>query len=91
MSLEWYIGDKEPEYIECKASTETDEDDPPCSADTMLYLFSSMQYLICCLTFSISKPFRKPVTSNPLYLVSVILIAAWQTYVIFHLDPVTEE
>lgn len=57
--------------MKCVPTTEDLEDDPPCSYNSMLFEFTVMQYIICCLCFSISKPFRKPVWTNPLYLLSV--------------------
>tara|TARA_B110000285_G_C14868801_1_gene488162 strand:- start:66 stop:560 length:495 start_codon:yes stop_codon:yes gene_type:complete len=73
-------------YIKCVESEDFDLDDPPCSTKTLLYLLTTMQYITCCLVFSISKPFRKPVYTNPLYLVSVSLMAAYGFYLIFYVD-----
>ena len=78
-------------YIECVESTDFDLDDPPCSTNTLLYLLTTMQYITCCLVFSISKPFRKPVYTNPLYLVSVSLMAAYGFYLIFYVDSWSED
>jgi len=69
-------------YIVCKQATEVGEEDSPCSDNTVLFLFSSMQYIVCCLCFSISKPFRKPIYTNPLFLGSVILMVAYQAFLL---------
>lgn len=75
------------DYIECVPADEDEEgQDPPCSLSTLLYLLTCLQYVSCCLAFSISKPFRKPVYTNPLYLVSVTAMAAYGIYLLFFLD-----
>ena len=76
-------------YVDCKPSDDFLDDDPPCSLNTVLYLLSIMQYITCCLVFSISKPFRKPVYTNPLYLVSVIFMGLYGIYSIVHYDSWT--
>ena len=63
-----------------------DDDDPPCSDNSVLYLFTCMQYITCCLCFSISKPFRKPIWTNPLYLGSVVFMVVYQSYLIVGYD-----
>lgn len=69
-----------PDYVECVVSESLLADDPPCTVNTALYLFTSFQYISCCLVFSVARPFRKPIYSNPAFLVSVILLIAYQTY-----------
>lgn len=61
-------------YIKCKPIESVIKDDPPCSSNTALYVFSCQQYLICCLAFSIAKPFRKPIYSNPLFFISISVL-----------------
>jgi cation-transporting ATPase 13A3/4/5 len=58
---ETMLGDK---FIKCTSAEDVEDDDPPCSNNTVLYLVSSMQYLFCCLALSVSKPFRKSITTN---------------------------
>jgi magnesium-transporting ATPase (P-type) len=65
------------DFVACTLNEEELEDPPPCSEQTVVYLISWMQYLYCCLCFSISKPFRKAMYTNPLFLVSVILMLAY--------------
>ena len=89
LTIENDIGDAE--FEECVPAEDFDDDDPPCSYNTMLYEFTCMQYIICCLCFSISKPFRKAVWTNPLYLFCVIVMTAYQTYLIFFLDDWSED
>lgn len=50
-----------------------------------------MQYIVCCLCFSIAKPFRKPIWTNPLFLVSVIAMAVFQLYLILYQDKFDAE
>lgn len=76
----------EENYIVCISSEELEEDDPPCSDNSVIYLFTCMQYITCCLCFSISKPFRKPIWTNPLYLCSVIFMLTYQIYLILGYD-----
>ena len=73
-------------YQKCVSSEELEDDDPPCSDNSVLYLFTCMQYITCCLCFSISKPFRKPIWTNPLYLGSVIFMVVYQSYLILGYD-----
>lgn len=70
----------------CKQSATVIDDDPPCSDNTALYLVSCQQYLTCCLTFSIAKPFRKPIWRNPLFFVSAFAMFGYQTYLFFYMD-----
>jgi len=42
------------------------------------------------LTFSIAKPFRKPIWKNPLFFVSVYLMLAYQTFLLFHCDETSK-
>lgn len=69
-------------FVKCEHAADVEDDDPPCSKNTALYLLTTMQYVICCLCFSISKPFRKAIWTNPLYFVSVILMTAYQLYLV---------
>jgi cation-transporting ATPase 13A2 len=75
-----------PTYSVCKTKVNILDDDSPCTLNTMIYIFTCLQYIITCLCFSISKPFRKPVWTNPLYLVSVLLMLAYGVYLLFHFD-----
>jgi len=76
-------------YIECVLSPDFLTDDPPCSDNSALYLISCMQYITTCLCFSISKPFRKPIYTNPVYLVSVVLMIVLQVYLTLFFDNST--
>jgi len=64
-------------FVKCTIAKNVVDDDPPCSSNTALYVFSIQQYLICCLTYSIAKPFRKPIYKNPLFSVSVIVMVSY--------------
>ena len=52
---------------------------------------SCIQYICCCLSFSIAKPFRKPIWTNPVYFVSVIFMLGFQIYLILGFDSVTSK
>lgn len=79
------------EYVYCEASGKVGVNDSACSKNTAMYLFTCTQYLTCCLCFSISKPFRKPTYTNPLFLVSVILMGVYQTYALVFSESHIEE
>lgn len=83
MTAENFVGD---ETVKCKPGDDFGDDVPPCTRNTALYIISSQQMLITCACFSISKPFRKEVYTNPLFLVSIILMAIYQTYLTFYID-----
>ncbi len=51
--------------------------------DTVLFLASNYQYLFVCLAFSVSKPFRKSIFTNKLFLISVIVKTVFDTYLLF--------
>lgn len=74
------------EYTKCVQAIYVEDDDPPCSANTALYLISVQQYVICCLTFSIAKPFRKPIWQNPIFFISVYTMLIYQTYLFYNID-----
>ena len=80
-----------PEVVVCITEDDLELDDPPCTLNTVLYLFTIMQYITCCLVFSISKPFRKPVYTNPLYLSAVTLMGVYGIYMILYLDDWSAE
>ena len=66
-------------FVECIPAESLLDNDPPCTANTVLYLVSSMQYLICCLALSTSKPFRKSIFTNKLFAFSALLMLAYQS------------
>lgn len=80
------IGD---DYVKCVQAEDLGGTDPPCSPNTFLFDLTSMQYVMCCLCFSISKPFRKPIWTNPLFLISVICLIVFQAYFILSVDEWT--
>ena len=51
--------------------------------DTVLFLVANFQIVICCIAFSKSKPFRKPIYTNPLFFASIILVLIFDTYMLF--------
>ncbi len=50
-----------------------------------------MQYLITAIAFSISKPFRKPIYSNYILCVFIILTFAYSTYIIVDPDSFSQD
>ena len=39
--------------------------------------------LVTCIAFSISKPFKKPMWTNPIFTVSLIFLWGYHTYLLF--------
>ena len=70
------------DFVRCAPAEAYGEDDPPCSENTVIYLFTCMQYLVCCLCFSKGKPFRKEFYTNPFFLVSVVAMLVYQCHLI---------
>lgn len=77
-------------YIRCEING-FEEEKKPCTINTLLYLLSCEQYVITCMCFSISKPFRKTIWTNPLYLVSLLAMIVYQTILLFRYDSWSKE
>ena len=60
--FQYYVGfyshDKVGTFIKCESAENVEDQDPPCSLNTVIYLISTMQYLTTCLALSKSKPYR---------------------------------
>lgn len=48
-----------------------------CYENSALFLFANFQYLVTCVAFSISKPFRQPLYSNFIFSVSLMVLLAF--------------
>lgn len=53
---------------------EDDHDNMKSYENSVLLIITSFQYLVTCISFSISKPFRKPLYTNPLFMLSIMLL-----------------
>lgn len=51
-----------------------------CYENTSVNFAANFQYLIVCMVYSISKPFRQPLYSNLWFTLSLILLLACNTY-----------
>jgi len=51
--------------------------------DTVLFYVTNFQYIMTCVSFSISKPFRKQIWTNSRYFVSLILLVIFATVAVF--------
>jgi cation-transporting ATPase 13A3/4/5 len=49
---------------------------------TVLFLFTSIQYLVTSIAFSLSKPFREPLYTNFWFTASLIILTAYSYYII---------
>lgn len=54
----------------------------PAYENTMLFLISSIQLLLVCVSFSIGKPFRQPAYRNYYFSVSAVLISIISFYIV---------
>lgn len=45
------------------------------------------EFIVCCIAFSRSKPFRKPLYSNPFFTSNIVIISAICLYIIVYQDP----
>ncbi|CAE6435987.1 unnamed protein product [Rhizoctonia solani] len=50
--------------------------------DTTLFLISSYQYILVAAVFSIGPPYRKPMWTNGLLMVSIVALTAFSTFVL---------
>lgn len=50
------------------------EDNEESYENSVVYLVSVYQYLITCIAFSVSKPFRKPLYTNAWFSISIALL-----------------
>lgn len=66
----------------CELRTSVGGEYKECTINSVVYLYSAMQYIVVCLCYSISKPFRKPIWTNPFYLVSVIIMSVYNIYLL---------
>ena len=62
-----------------------------CQDNTVIYLVSNMQYLITVFAFSVSKPFRKPLYTNVLLTLFMIIAFAYSVYIIVIPDRISRK
>lgn len=55
--------------------------------NTVVFIFANFQYLITCVSFSISKPFRKPLYTNLIFTVSIMIMIALCSFILFSDEP----
>lgn len=53
---------------------------------TVLFLFTSIQYLVTSIAFSRAKPFRNPLYKNPYFTVSLVVLVLYSYYIIVYPD-----
>ena len=51
-----------------------------CFENTALFLFANFQYLMACVAFSISKPFRQPLYTNYAFTIAILLLLGMNIY-----------
>lgn len=52
--------------------------------DTVVYLVSIYQYLVTCVAFSISKPFKQPFYTNYWFTGSLLTLGSFNVYSTFY-------
>ena len=63
---------------------ELDFDEPNLSyEETVLFMVANFQYLVTCMAFSVSKPFRKPIYTNYPFFFCVVFLAIFNTLCVF--------
>jgi cation-transporting ATPase 13A3/4/5 len=51
--------------------------------NSALFLISSFQYIIVAVVFCVGPPYRKPIHSNILLLLTLVILAGFSTYTVF--------
>ena len=74
------------EYADCSS-----EPLEPCYDNTVLFSISNAQYLLTAVAFSMSKPFRKPIYTNPLLTIFIMLTITLSLYIVVNNDWITNE
>jgi cation-transporting ATPase 13A3/4/5 len=60
-----------------------DELDTVSYENSALFLISSFQYIIVAVVFCVGPPYRKPIHSNILLLITLVILAGFSTYTVF--------
>ena len=50
--------------------------------NTVVFIIANFQYLITCVSFSISRPFRKPLYTNVIFTVSIMIMIAFSSFIL---------
>lgn len=61
-------------------------DSTECYESTALVFIANFQYIVVCMVFSISKPFRQPLYSNLWFLLSLLLLLGFDLYIVLSKD-----
>lgn len=60
-----------------------------CYESTAVFLVGCFQYLVTCIAFSISKPFRKPLYTNLYFTLSIAILFGFNLYLVMVSVPFT--
>jgi len=60
--------------------TDNDNNNTLCYQNTVIFMVSSYQYLVTCIAFSISKPFRQPLYTNMWFSISLVLLFGFSIF-----------
>lgn len=63
-----------------------DTDSTDCYENTALVFIANFQYIITCMVFSISKPFRQPLYTNAWFALSLALLLGFDVYIVLSDD-----
>lgn len=79
--IQWW-----PFYTPLVPDPENYEENYTCFENTSLVLLTIYQYLVVCMVFSLSKPFRQPLYTNFPFSVSLIILLVFNTYIVLSSD-----
>lgn len=51
-----------------------------------MFIFANMQFFICILALNVAEPFRKPIYTNPIFLITLIASFGYCGYLIYAED-----
>lgn len=74
---------KQPFYVPFDPTAQGFDIPLPTYEDTVLFIISNFQYLVCCVAFSISKPYRRPLYTNRPYLISLLVLFILDTLLLW--------
>jgi cation-transporting P-type ATPase 13A2 len=57
-----------------------------CFESTALVFIANFQYIITCMVFSISKPFRQPLYTNVWFALSLVILLGFDVYIVLSDD-----
>ena len=82
----YFIVQKQDFYTPLVINKDDDKASMKCFENTVVFEITTFQYIMTCIAFSRSAPFRKPLYTNPYFTTCLILIASMTFYFIIWQD-----